>query len=334
MSEPLYDAGDSKPSGLLDKLTREGAIVPNEAESRKIRARYYTATYYQHEASRTLIPKPDFTLTEEELMILWNIDGLTGEVGELMNRIKKAIWHRHGMDEQFKKEVKEELGDIAWYFAALCTKLGFEMGEVLLDNTDKLKKRFPNGYEQTKTVTGNRADKPQEVPQEALEHATKLREEGHEQEAKLFLKPFTQARSELELEFLNRTFSTDIDWVVKAGNDGKYYAKQANNPDSEEIPLTIDQMQYIMSLQERKTLDLSNLPPGDYHIPSEVAFIEKYDNLINTGKYMDAAALVLAREGKNIFGERLSEQERNEILGITYTSGQDVPDFKPSGRTK
>jgi NTP pyrophosphatase (non-canonical NTP hydrolase) len=150
----MYDYDDMRgPGQPLDP----GEIDP--VKSRKIRTSLYTASYYQHEASRTLIDEPDFTLTAEEMMILWNADGLAGEVGEMMDLVKKAIWHRHGWDnDNFRDKMKKELGDIQWYVAGLCTKLGFDLGDVMYTNIEKLKVRFPDGYEQEKTIVGKRLD--------------------------------------------------------------------------------------------------------------------------------------------------------------------------------
>lgn len=157
MSEPQYDYSDIP---ARDPSKNPYPIDPKL--SREIRTRYYTATFYQHEASRTLIDKPDFVLTEEQQMILWNIDGLAGEVGELMNIIKKAIWHQHGLTDDTRIKIKEEIGDAMWYIAALCTKMGFELGDVMFSNVEKLKKRHPNGWNAAETVSGRRADKPEE----------------------------------------------------------------------------------------------------------------------------------------------------------------------------
>lgn len=98
---------------------------------------------YQKRASRTLITGPDFILTDNEFMIIWCAAGLAGEVGEVIDHIKKGLFHRHEID---RDKLKEELGDVMWYIAALCTKLGLDLDEVLAFNIKKLEKRYPNGY--------------------------------------------------------------------------------------------------------------------------------------------------------------------------------------------
>jgi NTP pyrophosphatase (non-canonical NTP hydrolase) len=76
-------------------------------------------------------------------MIIWNVIGLAGESGELLESIKHGIFHQHGLDVV---HIKEELGDLLWYAAAICTKLNLDLSKVMEQNIDKLKMRYPNGY--------------------------------------------------------------------------------------------------------------------------------------------------------------------------------------------
>lgn len=102
------------------------------------------ASDYQQQAARTLIDAPDFTLTTEEIMVLWNAIGLAGETGEFCELVKKGVFHRKGIDRD--KAIKE-LGDICWYLAACCSKLGLPLGDVMQANIDKLKARYPHGWD-------------------------------------------------------------------------------------------------------------------------------------------------------------------------------------------
>lgn len=98
---------------------------------------------YQKLAARTLWNKPARPLTDEETMIIWNAIGLAGEAGEVLDTIKKAIFHQHGLD---KEQLVKELGDVLWYVAALCTKLDLNMGDVMHENIVKLTLRYPQGF--------------------------------------------------------------------------------------------------------------------------------------------------------------------------------------------
>jgi len=98
---------------------------------------------YQELAARTLIDKPDATYSDQDLMVIWNAIGLAGEAGEVAEIVKKGIFHQHGLD---KGKLFKELGDCLWYIAALCTKLGWDMEDVMAYNIDKLRERYPEGY--------------------------------------------------------------------------------------------------------------------------------------------------------------------------------------------
>ena len=98
---------------------------------------------YQKQAARTLIDAPGFELSDQELMTIWNALGLAGEAGEVAEYVKKGILHQHGLD---KSKLKKEIGDVLWYVAALCTTQRLDMGEIMQQNIDKLKQRYPAGY--------------------------------------------------------------------------------------------------------------------------------------------------------------------------------------------
>lgn len=68
---------------------------------------------------------------------------MAGEAGEVADSIKKMVFHQHGVDREV---LIKELGDVLWYVAALCTKLGVSLGDVMALNIDKLRVRYPAGY--------------------------------------------------------------------------------------------------------------------------------------------------------------------------------------------
>lgn len=105
-----------------------------------------TANVYQKLASRTLIDAPEDAITSAETMLVWNALGLTGEAGEVADLIKKAIFHRHGLEDATRAKLKKELGDVCWYVAAVCSGLGFTLEDVMQGNIDKLQERYPEGF--------------------------------------------------------------------------------------------------------------------------------------------------------------------------------------------
>ena len=99
---------------------------------------------YQKDAERTLIFTPDREIHGDEIMMVWVGTGLCGEAGEIIELLKKGIFHRHGLNKEL---LAEELGDLMWYLASLCTLLDLDLDQVMKANTDKLMKRYPNGYD-------------------------------------------------------------------------------------------------------------------------------------------------------------------------------------------
>ena len=72
--------------------------------------------------------------------------GLVGEAGEVAEKVKKVIRDKKGIfDEQSKKAIKKELGDVLWYLSNLCNEFDFSFEEVALENLEKLKNRANNG---------------------------------------------------------------------------------------------------------------------------------------------------------------------------------------------
>lgn len=70
--------------------------------------------------------------------------GLSGEVGEFNDMIKKWIFHEKPLDID---HAKKEAGDICWYLAMLCESFGWSLDEIMQMNVDKLKSRYPEGFD-------------------------------------------------------------------------------------------------------------------------------------------------------------------------------------------
>ena len=105
-----------------------------------------TGDEYQKAAARTLIDAPDFQIQPSEIMLVWNAIGLAGESGEVAELVKKAVFHRKGLDVE---KLKKELGDVLWYVAALCSKTGLSLSDVMQANDAKLRARYPDGWDNT-----------------------------------------------------------------------------------------------------------------------------------------------------------------------------------------
>jgi len=70
--------------------------------------------------------------------------GLTGEAGEVAEVIKKHLFHATPLDEE---ALAKELGDCLWYIGAFATVLGLSLDDIAQRNIDKLRKRYPEGFD-------------------------------------------------------------------------------------------------------------------------------------------------------------------------------------------
>ena len=64
--------------------------------------------------------------------------GLAGETGEVIEKIKRVIRDKKVIDEEMKKKIANEIGDVLWYLAQLCTELKLSLGKVAEENLKKL----------------------------------------------------------------------------------------------------------------------------------------------------------------------------------------------------
>ena len=103
-----------------------------------------TINEYQKLAMTTLNP----ALSEKDVLIN-GVMGLCGESGEAIDIVKKHLAQGHELD---REHLIKELGDIAWYLAEVATVLDVELEEVLVQNIEKLKARYPEGFSVEKSL--------------------------------------------------------------------------------------------------------------------------------------------------------------------------------------
>ena len=71
--------------------------------------------------------------------------GLSSETGELNEIIKKVLFQGKPWSQDVRFHLKRELGDILWYWVNTCRALDLDPNEVVAENVEKLKARYPGG---------------------------------------------------------------------------------------------------------------------------------------------------------------------------------------------
>ena len=127
-----------------------------------------TVNEYQKAALRTEAPKDIYKAPTEILKIfamlgvisnpedsisairlLQGVMGLNGETGEAVDILKKVLFQGHKFD---KEHMARELGDISWYLALSADAIGYDLETIFQMNIDKLKVRYPNGFDIDKSL--------------------------------------------------------------------------------------------------------------------------------------------------------------------------------------
>ena len=103
-----------------------------------------TINEYQKLAMTTLNPK----LSKKDVLIN-GVMGLCGESGECIDIVKKHLAQGHGLD---REKLLKELGDVAWYLAETAYALDADLETVLQGNIDKLRARYPEGFDSDKSI--------------------------------------------------------------------------------------------------------------------------------------------------------------------------------------
>lgn len=127
-----------------DFQTNSSSVFLSATEDNHIR----TFADYQADANRTEI---EGTI---EAKLLKNTLGLAGEVGELVELVKKSVYHGTPMA---RHALVEEIGDVLWYLSQFARVNGIGLEECAEKNILKLRVRFPEGWSQE--AANARADK-------------------------------------------------------------------------------------------------------------------------------------------------------------------------------
>ena len=77
------------------------------------------------------------------------LHGMVGEIGELHSIYQKRYQgHKELTDEHRMKE----LGDLLWFVAEYCTANLWDLNDIMQMNIDKLKARYPEGFDAERSL--------------------------------------------------------------------------------------------------------------------------------------------------------------------------------------
>jgi NTP pyrophosphatase (non-canonical NTP hydrolase) len=94
---------------------------------------------YQQSTARTANPN----LSNRDKILNWAL-GIGGEAGEVLELVKKHMFHGKDLDID---KAKSELGDVLYYVSEMCSALHLSMAEVASYNIEKLRNRYPEKFE-------------------------------------------------------------------------------------------------------------------------------------------------------------------------------------------
>jgi len=103
-----------------------------------------TINEYQKLAMTTLNP----ALSRKDVLIN-GVMGLCGESGEAIDIVKKWLAQGHDLD---REKLAKELGDICWYLAEAATALDLSLEDIMAANIEKLKQRYPDGFDSARSI--------------------------------------------------------------------------------------------------------------------------------------------------------------------------------------
>lgn len=179
---------------------------------------------------------------EQKDLILNASLGLSGEVGEVNDIIKKYMYHGHKLDYDTKEKIILELGDVCWYVALMAwaiDKTKFE--DVLNKNITKLEKRYHGEFSTEKSV--NRKEDSEEKKNDSDNSFETFVKRYDEELDKMRINCMGDYEGDYEFE----TTLTEEAWrklLEYCENDvasqEEYYARQSKEDEEKDIKKTSD----------------------------------------------------------------------------------------------
>lgn len=97
-----------------------------------------TFNEYQELSKRTI--NKDLSTREKTLH---SLHGMVGEIGEIHSIYQK----RYQGSPLDLDHIMIEVGDLLWFISEFCISIGCSMDDVAMSNIEKLKARYPDGFD-------------------------------------------------------------------------------------------------------------------------------------------------------------------------------------------
>lgn len=102
------------------------------------------ASKFQKETLRTVNKGLDWNGRVSNALL-----GIQGETGEVADIFKKYLYQGHSIDFM---DVREEIGDVLYYIGLLCETMDMDMEEIMKENIEKLRERYPEGFSEENSI--------------------------------------------------------------------------------------------------------------------------------------------------------------------------------------
>lgn len=182
---------------------------------------------------------------EQKDLILNASLGLSGEVGEVNDIIKKYMYHGHNLNDDTKEKIILELGDVCWYVALMAwaiDKTKFE--DVLNKNIEKLEKRYHGEFSTEKSINRN----------EDSDNSCEEKKNDSNNSFETFIKHYDEELDKMRIncmddcDFEFETTLSEEAWRKVLKNCGidveaqeEYYARQSKEDEEKDTKKTSDE---------------------------------------------------------------------------------------------
>lgn len=179
---------------------------------------------------------------EQKDLILNASLGLSGEVGEVNDIIKKYMYHGHKLDDDTKEKIILELGDVCWYVALMAwaiDKTKFE--DVLNKNIAKLEKRYHGEFSTEKSI--NRKEDSEEKKNDSDNSFETFVKHYNEELEKM--KMNCKDNSDILLDKFNKYYNEELEKLLSCCEDDlaaqkEYWSRQSIEDEEKDIKKTSD----------------------------------------------------------------------------------------------